>query len=89
MAIAGSPKKMAQDVADGFLLFSPPMLRAYAPADIKILLANLALVTRELRQEQIPLDDVMALKARNMKLTRMNQAETVIRAYCQKHRIPI
>lgn len=89
MTIAGSPKKMAQDVADGYLMFSPPMLRGYTPADIKVLLANLALVTRELRQEQIPLDDIMALKARNMKLTRMNQAETVIRAYCQKKRIPI
>lgn len=89
MAISGSPKKMAQDVAEGYLMFSPPMLRNYTPADIKVILANLALVTRELRQEQIPLDDIMALKLRNMKLSRMNQAEVVIRAYCQKKRIPI
>jgi len=88
MAISGSPKKMAQDVAEGFLMFSPPMLRGYTPADIKIILANLALVTREARQEQIPLDNIMALKGRNMKLSRLNQAETVIRAYCQKKRIP-
>jgi hypothetical protein len=88
MAIAGSPKKMAQDVADGFLMLSPPMLRTYSPADIKTILVNLALVTRELRQEQIPLDDIMALKLRNMKLSRLNQAETVIKAYCQKKRIP-
>lgn len=89
MAIAGSPKKLAQDIADGYLMFSPPMLRTYTPADIKIVLANLALVTREIRQEQIPLDDIMALKTRNMKLSRMNQAEVVIRAYCKKKRIPI
>jgi len=89
MPIAGSPKKLAQDVADGYLSFSPPMLRNYTPADIKLVLANLALVTRELRQEQIPLDDIMAVKMRNMKLSRMNQAEVVIRAYCQKKRIPI
>ena len=89
MPIAGSPKKMAQDVADGFLMFSPPMLRSYTPADIKIILTNLAIVTRELRQEQIPLDDIMALKSRNMKLSRMNQADMVIRAHCQKKRIPI
>jgi hypothetical protein len=88
MTIAGSPKKMAQDVSEGFLMFSPPMLRTYTPADIKIILANLALVTREIRQEQISLDDIMALKMRNMKLSRMNQAEVVIRAYCQKKRIP-
>ncbi|MBS1225557.1 MAG: hypothetical protein H6R24_2235 [Proteobacteria bacterium] len=89
MPIAGSPKKLAQDVADGYLSFSPPMLRNYTPADIKLVLANLALVTRELRQEQIPLDDIMAVKMRNMKLSRMHQAEVVIRAYCQKKRIPI
>lgn len=89
MAIAGSPKKLAQDVSEGYLMFSPPMLRNYTPADIKIILANLALVTRELRQEQIPLDDIMALKMRNMKLSRTNQAEVVIRAYCTKKRIPI
>ncbi len=88
MPIAGSPKKMAQDVSEGFVMFSPPMLRTYTPADIKIILANLALVTREVRQEQISLDDIMALKMRNMKLSRLNQAETVIRAYCQKKRIP-
>ena len=69
-------------------MLSPPMLRGYTPADIKIILANLALVTRELRQEQIPLDDIMALKMRNMKLSRLNQAETVIRSYCLKRRIP-
>ena len=88
MSIAGSPKKMAQDVGDGYLMFSPPMLRTYTPTDIKIILANLALVTREIRQEQIPLDDIMALKMRNMKLSRLNQAETVIRSYCLKRRIP-
>ena len=89
MPIAGSPKKLAQDVADGYLSFSPPMLRNYTPADIKLVLANLALVTRELRQEQIPLDDIMAVKMRNMKLTRIHQADVVIRSYCQKKRLPV
>jgi len=89
MAIAGSPKKLAQDIAEGYLSLSPPLLRNHTAEDIKIILANLALVTRDLRQEQIPLDNVMALKLRNMKLTRLHQAEVVVRAYCQKKRIPI
>ncbi|HSG28731.1 MAG TPA: hypothetical protein VLA34_09640 [Candidatus Krumholzibacterium sp.] len=88
MAIAGSPKKMAQDIADGYFMLSPPMLRQFTPADIKTVLGNLALVTREIRQEKIPLEDVLALKARNMRLSRLHQAETVIRAYCKKRRIP-
>ncbi len=88
MAISGSPKKLAQDVAAGYRTFSPPLLRQYTPADIKVLLANLAMVTRDLRSEQVPLEDVMALKAKNMKISRLNQAEVIIRAYCKKMRIP-
>lgn len=65
------------------------MLKAYTPADLKTILANLAIVTRELRQEQTIMEDVMALKAKNMKLSRLNQAAVVIRAYCQKKRIPV
>ena len=88
MALSGSPKKMAEDIADGYLMLSPPMLRSYSPTDIKTILSNLAIVTRELRGEQIPLENLMALKARNMKLSRLNQAGVVIRSYCKKRRIP-
>jgi len=89
MTIAGSPKKLAQDIAAGFTMLSPPMLRSHTPSDLKTILFNLGQVTRELRQEQIPLEDVMALKMRNMKLSRLHQAEIVIRAYCKKQRIPL
>ncbi len=89
MAIAGSPKKMAQDIADGFFSLTPPMLKTYTPADIKTILANLAIVARDLRNEQVPLEDVMAVKAKNMKLSRVSQAEIVIRAFCKQRRIPI
>jgi len=88
MTISGSPKKLAQDVAAGYRTFSPPLLRQYTPADIKVLLANLSMVTRDLRSEQVPLEDVMALKAKNMKISRLNQAEVIIRAFCKKMRIP-
>lgn len=89
MSIAGSPKKMAQDIADGYMSLSPPMLRAYTPADLKTILVNLAIVTRDLRQEQTPPEDVMALKMKNMKLSRLNQGAVVIRAYCKKRRIAV
>jgi ABC-type transport system involved in Fe-S cluster assembly fused permease/ATPase subunit len=89
MAIAGSPKKLAQDISEGYFAVTPPMLKKYTPADLKLLLANLGVVTRELRQLQIPLEDVQELKLRNMKISRANQAEMVIRAFCKKMRIPI
>ncbi|PLX93384.1 MAG: hypothetical protein C0621_07630 [Desulfuromonas sp.] len=89
MAISGSPKKLAQDIAEGFYMLSPPMLKQYTPQDMKTIIANLGIVTRDLRQVTISLEDVMALKMRNMKLSRLNQAEIVIRAHCKKYRIPL
>jgi hypothetical protein len=89
MAIAGSPKKLAQDIAEGFFSLTPPLLRQYTAGDLKTIVANLAMVTRDLRQEQVPLEDVAGLKAKNMKLSRLNQAEVVIRAFCKKARIPL
>jgi hypothetical protein len=87
MTISGSPKKLAQDFADGYLMLTPPMLKLYTSADLGIITAHIGIVARELRQEIIPQDDVMAIKARNMKLSRLNQAEIVINAYCKKRRI--
>lgn len=89
MAIAGSPKKMAHDIAEGFMSLSPPMLRQYTPVDLKTIVAHLGIVVRELRQEQTPAEDVMAIKAKNMRLSRLNQAEMVVRAFCKKGRIPL
>lgn len=89
MPIAGSPKKLAQDIAEGFLLLTPPLLKNYTPADFRIIVANISIVTRELRQELIPLEDVTAIKTRNIKFSRLHQAEVVIQAYCRKMRYPL
>ena len=89
MAISGNPKKIAQDISEGIVLISSPMLKRYNAADMKIIMNNMAIVSRELRAQQIPLEDVMALKKKNMKITRMNQAEMIIRAHCRKLRIPL
>ncbi|OEU71214.1 MAG: hypothetical protein BA874_00670 [Desulfuromonadales bacterium C00003068] len=88
MAIAGSPKKLAQDIADGYMTLSPPMLRRYTGADMKIMINNIAMITRSLRQLTIAQDDALAIKQRNNKMSRLNQATVIIRSYCKKRRIP-
>lgn len=89
MAIAGNPKKLAQDLGEGFMSLSPVSLKKYTPADLKIVLLNLALVQREIRQIQVPQEDALLIKAKNMRLSRLRQAEVVLRSYCKKKRIPI
>ena len=88
MAISGNPKKIAQDIADGYMSMSPPMLRRYTGADMKIILTNIAMIIRDLRQQTIASEDALAIKQRNNKMSRLNQASVVIRSYCKKRRIP-
>ncbi|WP_020677208.1 hypothetical protein [Geopsychrobacter electrodiphilus] len=89
MAIAGNPKKLAQDIADGFMNLSAPGLKSYTPADLKIILTNLAVIQREVRSIQIPAEDALQFKAKNMRLSRLRQAEMVMRSFCKKMRISI
>ena len=89
MAISGSPKKLAQDIAEGFVSLSPVTLKQYTPADLKIVMGLLAQVQREIRQLQVPLEDVLLIKAKNMRLSRIRQAEVVVRSYCKKMRIAL
>ena len=87
MAISGNPHKMAMDIAEGYTTFTVATLKKYAPQDLKVISSNLAIVVAELRREKIPLEDVMALKMRNMKIQRVNNTLTIIRGYCKKKRI--
>jgi hypothetical protein len=89
MAISGNPKKMAQDIAGGFISLSPPGMRKYTSADFNIILHNLQLLQRSIRQMQVPLEEGIQIKAKNMQLSRLNQAEIVLRSYCKKKRIVV
>ena len=89
MAISGNPKKIAQDIAAGYQSLSPPGLKKYTPADLKIILNNLGMVMREVRSMQVPMEESELLKAKNMQISRLNQAEIVLRSYCKKNRMPL
>ena len=89
MAISGSPKMLAYDIAKGLVHFSLANLKKYTAQDLKVVLSNLSIAQREIRSDIIPLEDVMAVKEKNQKLQRLNQAVTVINTYAKKRRIGI
>ena len=81
MPIAGNPKKLAYDVAQGYQQFTQATLRAYSLEELKVLLFNLNIVLREVRATQVPLEDIDALKDKNVKIRRLNQALNTIQSY--------
>lgn len=89
MAISGSPLAMARDIADGFLSLSPLTLKKYTPSDLKTINANLNLVLREVRGEVVSPEDTAAVRRKNLRLQRINQALLILNAYCKQTRIAL
>jgi hypothetical protein len=89
MAISGSPKMLAMDIAKGLTTITAATIKQYTPTDLKTIMTNIGIVQREIRGEQVPLEDVMAVKAKNQKLQRLNQAISTISSYAKQRRIPL
>jgi len=89
MAIAGNPKKMAKDISEGYASLNQAGLKKYTPQDLKIIKTNLEIVYREIRSEQVELNDHNAVKDKNTRMSRVNQATMVLRTFAKKRRIPI
>ena len=89
MPISGNPKKLAQDVANGFQQFSQASLRQYTVEDLRVIIFNLNFVLREMRGKQISLEDIEALKDKNNKIRRITQALNIIQSFAGLKNIKI
>jgi hypothetical protein len=82
--VGGSAWKMAQDIGGGYLTLNSTSLKQYRLEDMRQLVGELEKRQRELRAEQIPVDDVDQIKARNRQLMRLSQAMMIIRTFAQR-----
>ena len=89
MGIAGKPKSLATDIADGFLILTPATLKRYSPSEMKVIHSNLNLVLREVRGEAIPPEDSTGIKKKNLRTQRIHQALLILSNYCRSQKIPL
>lgn len=89
MSIPGNPRQFARDVADGYFVFSPSTCRQLAPPELKVLHQQLEIVQREIRAETVPLEDVVAVQRRNLRLGRASTALMLVRSHAKRLRIPL
>lgn len=87
MTIPGNPKEFARDIADGFFVFNQATCRQFSPGELQSIYRHLEHVAREIRAEQIPLDQVVAIQRRNLRLGRANNALTFMRNHAKRYRI--
>lgn len=89
MAISGNPLTMAREIGDGFHSLTPATMKRYAPADLKIINNSLQQVLRDARGEVPPPGDSEALRKKNLRIQRLNQAILMLTNYCRQNRISL
>lgn len=89
MAIPGSPKGLAKDIAEGYFTLTPPILRKFTPPELKIINQNLNIVLRETRGEPVETGDVDSIRRKSLQIQRLNQALLVLASYCKQNKVPL
>jgi hypothetical protein len=85
VTIPGNPKQFARDIADGFFVFNQATCRQFTPAELRSIYRLLELVAREIRAEQIALEEVVEIQKRNMRLSRANNSLLFIRNHAKRY----
>ena len=84
--MGGSAWAMARDITEGFIMVTERTFLRMQRPEIDQLAFEMDRHLREIRGEQAPLDDVAALQQRNRRISRINNALMMLRAYQQKRR---
>ena len=86
--IRGKNVKMTViDIAEGFTIVNPILLKSLDEDTLKELHAALHKHMVDIRREKFPFHDPEALRLRNMKLQRLNNSDVVVRAFAKTRRI--
>lgn len=77
---------MAKDVGDGYLLVTERTFLRFEPAQLEQLAFEIERSQRDIRGEQVALDDLPAIQQRNRKLQRLTQALAMLRGVLMRRR---
>lgn len=86
MGLSKHPKKFAQDIAEGFISLTQPVLKRYSPGDRRVIKEYLDLVAREIRAERIDRDDSQAIRLKNLLLSRVNRTLMLLDGFERQQR---
>jgi len=85
MAIpGGSAFGYARDIAEGFQVVTERSFKGITPPEMDQLSFEINRGLRDIRAEQVPVDDLPMIQAKNRKIQRLNGALMMMRGYRQK-----
>lgn len=82
-------KATATDVAEGFTVVNPILLKPLDAETVKEFYHELNKKQGEVRGEKFPAHDMQSIRWRNLRLQRLHTATMVIRNYAKSRKIPL
>jgi hypothetical protein len=79
--MGGSAWAMAQQIGDGFILVSERTYKRLDRGELDKLGFEMDKLLREVRAEQVPLEDIQAIQHKNRKASRLMGALSQLRSY--------
>ena len=87
MMIRGkSPKAVAYDISEGYIAVNPLFLKPLGDEELKELYAEIIRAQAEVRADRFPHSDVMAIRRRNVRLSKLHSAAMIIRNFARGRR---
>ncbi len=80
---------IAKDVADGFIVFNPLVLKHLDPLAFRELLQQLKRAQITARAAKFPLHDIDGIRKRNMRLQRLHQAINIVEHEARERRLSL
>lgn len=77
---------VAKEIAEGYVFVNPIYLKKFSPEIMKKLLAACNKIAVLIRNEKYPTGDPEGIKRRSVKLSRLNNAITVMKHFAKQRR---
>lgn len=84
--LGGSAYSMATGIAEGYHVVNERTFRGMTRADLDTFAAELERHLREVRGDQAPLDDLVAIQHRARRIQRLNTARMIMSAFRARYR---
>jgi len=84
-----SNKALTMDVAEGYVTVNPIFLKPFDSETLKEFYHEIDKTQKILRSEKFPINDIGAIRIRNLKLQRLYLATVIIRTFARERRISL
>ena len=81
-----SLKALTIDIAEGYIAVNPIFLKSFEPEQLKEIYMEISKTLNDIRGERFPINDLTAIRLRNIKLQRLHSASMIIRTFAKERR---